>query len=221
MERLDDLIAGRLGRGSVAVTVLAAVLLGLRHATDPDHLVAVTTLIVSDRPGRFRRALRLGLSLGARPPALAACVRQRRRPCSPLGCRARVRRRAIVIVLALRLLIRARRRRTGRAPARPAAPSASGPQPAGGVRGRDVHGAGGSAGVTVLLLANIADSGSRSPCSCCSRPRRRSRWRSPRSGSRVRSVARPISGRLQRLLPAMGIAGLAFGAFYVATAVGA
>ena len=47
MGGLDDAIAG-LGGGSILVALLVAVLLGLRHATDPDHLTAVATLIVSD-----------------------------------------------------------------------------------------------------------------------------------------------------------------------------
>src|SRR5215211_2174087 len=44
--------------------VLGAFLLGLRHAADPDHLTAVSTLVMSDeRAGR--RAGLLGLSWGA------------------------------------------------------------------------------------------------------------------------------------------------------------
>jgi cytochrome c biogenesis protein CcdA len=51
--------------GSVAVVLLVAVLLGLRHATDPDHLTAVSTLIVADRRHGTARARRLGLAWGA------------------------------------------------------------------------------------------------------------------------------------------------------------
>jgi ABC-type nickel/cobalt efflux system permease component RcnA len=40
-----------------------ALLLGLRHATDPDHLTAVSTLVLSDEQGG-RRAAALGLSWG-------------------------------------------------------------------------------------------------------------------------------------------------------------
>ncbi len=39
-----------------------ALLLGLRHATDPDHLAAVSTLLASDEDSR--RARRLGLAWG-------------------------------------------------------------------------------------------------------------------------------------------------------------
>ena len=48
------------------LTALAvAFLLGLRHATDPDHLTAVSTLVLGNRRGGLRRAGR-GLSVRAR-----------------------------------------------------------------------------------------------------------------------------------------------------------
>ena len=43
-------LLGAPGVGGVAGAALAALLLGLRHATDPDHLTAVSTLILSERP---------------------------------------------------------------------------------------------------------------------------------------------------------------------------
>jgi ABC-type nickel/cobalt efflux system permease component RcnA len=61
---LDELIAG-LGGGSVALALAVAVLLGLRHATDPDHLTAVSTLVMSDERGGALRATLLGLAWGA------------------------------------------------------------------------------------------------------------------------------------------------------------
>jgi high-affinity nickel permease len=45
---------------TLAIVVLVAVLLGLRHASDPDHLAAVTTLVTNGRGG----ATRLGLAWG-------------------------------------------------------------------------------------------------------------------------------------------------------------
>lgn len=44
--------------------LLMALLLGLRHATDPDHLTAVSTLLLNDREGGSRRAAVLGLAWG-------------------------------------------------------------------------------------------------------------------------------------------------------------
>ena len=45
---------------SVAVVLLVAVLLGLRHATDPDHIAAMTTLVATGRERAARSAARLG-----------------------------------------------------------------------------------------------------------------------------------------------------------------
>jgi ABC-type nickel/cobalt efflux system permease component RcnA len=61
---LDDRIASLSGGTSVLLVVLAAVLLGLRHATDPDHLAAVTTLIASGKERARRNAAKLGIFWG-------------------------------------------------------------------------------------------------------------------------------------------------------------
>jgi ABC-type nickel/cobalt efflux system permease component RcnA len=64
MYGLDQWIAG-LGHGASPLVVLGiALLLGLRHATDPDHLVAVSSLVATDESSG-RRAARLGLAWGA------------------------------------------------------------------------------------------------------------------------------------------------------------
>lgn len=47
-----------------ALAFVAAILLGLRHATDPDHLTAVATLLLGDQQTGARRAGRLGLAWG-------------------------------------------------------------------------------------------------------------------------------------------------------------
>ena len=62
---LDDTIAGFSSGGSVWIVLAAAVLLGLRHATDPDHLAAVSTLVAGGRERAARRAGELGLAWGA------------------------------------------------------------------------------------------------------------------------------------------------------------
>jgi ABC-type nickel/cobalt efflux system permease component RcnA len=61
---LDDRIAHLSGGGGIAVALVVAVLLGLRHATDPDHLTAVSTLVMGEGRWGARRAARLGLSWG-------------------------------------------------------------------------------------------------------------------------------------------------------------
>jgi len=59
---LDSWLAAQSGSGAMALAV--AVLLGLRHATDPDHLTAVSTLVLGDRNQGTRRAGALGLAWG-------------------------------------------------------------------------------------------------------------------------------------------------------------
>ena len=59
---LDDTIASYSDGAGLVLVAVMGILLGLRHATDPDHLVAVTTLAPSE-PGA-RRAARLGLAWG-------------------------------------------------------------------------------------------------------------------------------------------------------------
>src|SRR6188474_2053329 len=61
---LDDYLAGLSTSGSVLIVVLVAILLGLRHATDPDHVAAVTTLVASSRERATRHAARLGVAWG-------------------------------------------------------------------------------------------------------------------------------------------------------------
>jgi cytochrome c biogenesis protein CcdA len=62
---LDDSIAGLGDGGTVLVALLVALLLGLRHATDPDHLTAVSSLILTRARGGSRGAAALGLAWGA------------------------------------------------------------------------------------------------------------------------------------------------------------
>src|SRR4051812_17876405 len=155
---LDDRLAS-LGTGaSVTVVCLVAIALGLRHATDPDHLTAVTTLLAGDRENGTRQARRLGLAWGAGhatslflfgvPIVLAAAYLP-----APVQMVAETAVGVMIIALAVRLLLRWRRGEIGHAHA-------------GGGRTRWqaygiglVHGMGGSAGVGLLLLAGIPDQG--------------------------------------------------------------
>src|SRR3990170_6199644 len=64
MAGLDEKIAALSDGVSVWIVLLVAVLLGLRHATDPDHIAAVTTLIAGGRERAARAAGKLGLAWG-------------------------------------------------------------------------------------------------------------------------------------------------------------
>jgi hypothetical protein len=61
---LDEQLASYSDGATLAVVALIAIALGLRHATDPDHLAAVGTLMASAREGASRRAAALGWSWG-------------------------------------------------------------------------------------------------------------------------------------------------------------
>jgi high-affinity nickel permease len=145
---LDDQLA-QLGEAQLfALVALSAVLLGLRHATDPDHLTAVVALVGGDAAGG-RDARRLGLSWGlghatslfafGMPIVLYGAYLP-----EALQTGAETAVGLLIIALSVRLLRRCR------GPHRH--PTRSVRQAYGiGL----VHGMGGSAGVGVLLLASI------------------------------------------------------------------
>jgi cytochrome c biogenesis protein CcdA len=156
---LDDKIAA-LGTGEAFLVVAAlAILLGLRHATDPDHLTAVTTLIAGGGDHDHRKARSLGFVWGLGHATtlfafgLPIVVAKSYLP-DPVQRGAETAVGIVIIALALRLLVRWRqgafrsgpghRHPTGRTPLQAYAIGL-------------VHGMGGSAGVGVLLLAAIPD----------------------------------------------------------------
>jgi high-affinity nickel permease len=59
VEHLDEALTGLFDGAPLLVALGIAFLLGLRHASDPDHLVAVTSLVASE-DGDTRKAARLG-----------------------------------------------------------------------------------------------------------------------------------------------------------------
>jgi high-affinity nickel permease len=61
---LDDQIASFSNGTTLLIVAAVSVLLGLRHASDPDHLAAVATLIASGRERAAHRAARLGFTWG-------------------------------------------------------------------------------------------------------------------------------------------------------------
>jgi len=65
MAAIDSWLEGSLhGPTALWVVLLISLLLGLRHASDPDHLAAVTTLIASEEQKRVRKATLMGLLWG-------------------------------------------------------------------------------------------------------------------------------------------------------------
>src|SRR3954447_1215744 len=153
MSGLDDQIAG-LGHGAAfAIVAVVAVLLGLRHATDPDHLTAVTALVAGGERDA-RGAGRLGLSWGlGHATSLFAfgvpIVLFRSYLPEPLQMAAEAAVGVVIVVLAVRLLLRWRSGALHHAHPHDARTR----RQAYGIG--LVHGMGGSAGVGVLLLASI------------------------------------------------------------------
>ena len=64
VDQVDSWLQGLFSGAPFVVALLIALALGLRHATDPDHLVAVTSLVAADG-GDVRGAARLGAWWGA------------------------------------------------------------------------------------------------------------------------------------------------------------
>ena len=173
---LDDWIAHLSDGTALTVVVAVAIVLGLRHATDPDHLAAVTTLVASGKERTKRAAARLGVSWGLGHATslfafgLPIVLFQAYLP-GPLQSGAETAVGLVIVALAVWLLVRWRRgffhlhvhaHGTGphvhghhhdRSSSRPHRPRARSPLQAYGIG--LVHGAGGSAGVGILLLAAI------------------------------------------------------------------
>jgi ABC-type nickel/cobalt efflux system permease component RcnA len=184
MSGIDHRIATLGHGGSLVVLLAVALLLGLRHASDPDHLTAVSTLIASERRNGIRRAARLGLAWGAGhastlvlfglpivlfkaylPDALQRITE------AAVG--------VVIVALAVRLLVRWRQGRFHTHAHRHGsiehrhlhdhetaghehvhAPTLRlGRSPREAYAIGLVHGAGGSAGLGILLLAGISDKG--------------------------------------------------------------
>ena len=64
MSSVDGFVSGHAAGHGALVVLLLAFALGLRHASDPDHLVAVSTLVADTRGRAARAAARLGAAWG-------------------------------------------------------------------------------------------------------------------------------------------------------------
>jgi ABC-type nickel/cobalt efflux system permease component RcnA len=62
---LDELISGLSAGDSLLLVLGVALLLGIRHSADPDHLIAVSAIVAAEENRQARRAAWLGLSWGA------------------------------------------------------------------------------------------------------------------------------------------------------------
>jgi high-affinity nickel permease len=177
---LDDWIANFSDGATVGLIVVVAVLLGLRHASDPDHLAAVSTLIASGTERTKRAAARLGLTWGLGHATtlfafgLPIVLFKSFLP-EPVQEGAEASVGLVIVALAVWLLVRWRRgvfhvhvHSHGSGPHIHAHTHNGGTAHAHRIRTRSpfqaygiglVHGMGGSAGVGILLLATIHNRG--------------------------------------------------------------
>jgi ABC-type nickel/cobalt efflux system permease component RcnA len=245
---LDDWLA-QLAHGEALVVVLAvALVLGLRHASDPDHLAAVSTLIASDPEDGTRRAGRLGLAWGLGHAATLALFglpivlfhaylpeAVQRAAEGLVGL--------MIMFLAARLLVRWRRGHFHAHPHRHGATEHRHlhPHDERGARhdhahvpearlGRSavqafgiglVHGTGGSAGVGVLLLATIQGQAEAVGALVVLALGTAVSMAALSSAFGYAITRGPVLQRMLAFAPAMGIMTMAFGGWYTLGAVGA
>jgi high-affinity nickel permease len=220
---MDEWIAGLSDGASIAIVLLVAVLLGLRHATDPDHIAAVSTLVASGRERATAAAAHLGMWWGiGHAISLAAfgipiLVAERYLPDTvQRGAETAV--AALIVFLAIRLLVRWRHGAFARSdehgtdhhhPARS-------PHAAFGIG--LVHGMGGSAGVGVLLLAAIPSREVAVAALLVLALFTAVSMTIVTTGFGAVMAARRTGGAVAAAAPALGAASLAFGLWYAAAA---
>ncbi len=219
---LDEAIAGLAGDDAVVLATILAVLLGLRHATDPDHLCAVVTLGAGE-PRGSRDAAALGLAWGAGHATtlialgLVVVIAGAHVPESvERSVEAAV--GVIIVILALRLLQRWRRQRrhdSGRAAPRVDPYRTSAEAYGIGL----LHGIGGSGGVAVLLLGRLSPTAAVVALCCFATAAAASIALC--SAAFASALASGVnSERVLRVTPALACASAAFGAYYVAGSLG-
>ena len=222
---LDDWIAGLSEGASVAVVLLVGVLLGLRHATDPDHIAAMTTLVASGRERAARSAARLGAWWGIGhgitlvvfgvPILLAERYLPER---VQQGAETAV--AALIVFLGVRLLVRWRHgyfdlhahphpAQEHRHPVR---------TPLGALGIGLVHGMGGSAGVGILLLAAIPSETVAIVSLLLLAVFTAVSMSLVTAGFGLTLSTRRVASAAHAVIPAIGVVSLAFGLWYAAAA---
>ena len=230
---LDERIASLSDGTTLLVVVLVSVVLGLRHASDPDHLAAVTTLVASGKERAARRAGALGFTWGlGHATSLFAfglpIVLYRAYLPAAVQRAAETAVGVLIVGLAVWLLVRWRRgafhshphvhgehaHTHAHARARGHAHSPRSRSPLGAYAIGVVHGMGGSAGVGVLLLSSIPSHGLAVAslalfafCTALSMALLSTGWGLTLGTTRSRRS-------FARIAPAVGLVSLAFGVWY-------
>ena len=232
------------GPASLGVILLISALLGLRHASDPDHLAAVTTLIASeDDLDKFRKAGFMGLLWGAGHGTtlvligLPLVLFNRYLP-EVVQQVAEVLIGAIIILLAVRLLLRWRRglfhvhtHTHGGEPHRHVHSHAGEADeahehahkrrtPLGAYGLGLVHGIGGSGGLTLLLLSTISDKAQAAGALLLFAVGTAVSMALLSTAFGLAIAGGPLGRNFERVAPLLGVLGVAFGAWYALGALG-
>lgn len=227
------------GPSGVGVILLVSLLLGLRHASDPDHLAAVTTLIASEE--ERKRAHKAGLmgflwGLGHGTTlvilGLPLVLFGRYLP-EPVQQAAETLIGVIIVSLAVRLLLRWRRglyhahvhnhdggpshrhvhsHREDESHEHAHAAPLRTPLSAYGIG--LVHGIGGSGGLTLLLLSTISDRTQAAAALLLFAVGTAVSMALLSTAFGLAIAGGPLGRNFERMAPVLGVLGMAFGAWY-------
>ncbi len=238
MGAIDEWLEALLNSPSLGVVLLVSLALGLRHASDPDHLAAVTTLIASEEGRRrARKAGVMGLSWGLGHGTtlvllgLPLVLLGRYLP-EAVQQGAEVVIGAIIVFLGLRLLVRWRRglfhvhtHRHGEDPEHRHLHSHAEEEvhdhahvkrrtPVSSFGIGLVHGIGGSGGLTLLLLSTITDRGEAVAALLLFAAGTALSMALLSTAFGLAIAGGPIWRNFERVAPVLGCLGMAFGLWY-------
>ena len=249
MAAIDSWLEGLLHgtHTSVGIVLLISVLLGLRHATDPDHLAAVTTLIASEKDhSRVRKASLMGLLWGLGHGTtlvllgLPLVLLGRYLP-EAVQQAAEVAIGGIIVFLAIRLLLRWKRglyhahthshdggslhrhlhSHSGEAgTTHEHAHHVPQRTPLSSYGVGLVHGVGGSGGLTLLLLSTISGKAEATLALLLFAAGTALSMALLSTAFGLAIAGGPIGRNFERVVPILGVLGVAFGAWYAAGALG-
>jgi ABC-type nickel/cobalt efflux system permease component RcnA len=245
MSAIDSWLEGFMhGPDALWIVLLVSLLLGLRHASDPDHLAAVTTLIASEKRKKAKRAALMGFVWGLGHGTtliligLPLVLLGRYMP-EQLQQAAEVAIGAIIVVLAVRLLLKWRR---GDYHVHEHAHGEEGPHshlhshahssehshpypeimrtPLSAYGVGVVHGIGGSGGLTLLLLSTIPVASEAVVALLIFAAGTAVSMALLSTAFGYALASGPIERNFERIAPVLGVVAAVFGVWYAAGAMG-